>query len=171
MQRNPVYIQPLSELLNPILYAFFKEERDRLTKRLETLIIENQKLGGTQNAYMHGGFLYSTLPFRYFRGIQVKPVHSSLEPDADTLAELMNKLKEDEQKVRQGLSVIIPKCKHKQEFRDALPETLVSLVPELRGMERIEEEGHILREKPMLRYQYQRIVDLVDYYQANKLIY
>ena len=171
VRRNPMYVNPVMELLNPVVDALLDDESTRLKGVLHDLLIRNHALGGTQDAFVHGGEVFHLIPRRFLRNVEIKSVHPSLADEAEDLRQKRSNVERDKRRLRQALSVVIPKCRTKQEVRDVLPETLVTSIPDFKGMEREREEGFILNDHPRLKAQYQKAVELALYYQANQLIY
>lgn len=171
IRRNPLYVDPVMELLTPVVDGLLKTEADRLAKVLQGLILRNHSLGGHKNAFLHGGELFNIVPRRHFRGERVSPIQASLVSEAEHYSTLRDSVERDRKRLNQALSVVIPKCRNKQEVRDVLPETLVARIPAFRGIERQNEEGFILDGNPVLQSHYQQAVDLALHYQANQLIY
>jgi hypothetical protein len=171
LRRNPMYVDPVMELLTPVVDGLLAEEASRLTKVLEDLLIRNHSLGGHLNAFIHGGEVFHILPRRHFRADEIKPLHPSMVAEADHFKMLRDNLERDRKRLYQAFSVVLPKCGNKQEVRDVLPENLVATIPSFRGMERKREEGFILNQHPVLKCQYEQAVCLALNYQANQLIY
>lgn len=166
-----MFVNPVMELLNPVVDGIMEKERKRLNGVLSKLLIKNAETGGNKSAYIHMGDFYSLIPRKYLRNEKVDAIHSSLVSEAEELRQLLAKLDHDTKRIRQALAVVIPKCRDKQSLRDVLPETLVMAIPEFQGMERLSEEGFLLNEFPLLKRQYDQAVEIALYYQANQLIF
>ena len=172
IRRNPLYVNSLPEMMNQLVEDLFKVELTRLARDLDEIVLENQKLGGTMNAFVYQGDIHSTLTPIQLRGIgPIAPLRGALEPQADIYLARLEKAKRDRQRVINSLAVVTRFCRSRQDVRDVFPETLVALVPSLREMERQRDEGFMLRNKPVLLKQFQETVDLLLDYQANRLIY
>lgn len=171
IRRNPIYVDPLMELLTPVVDGLLEHESNRLTEMLRDLLMRNHALGGHMDAFLHGGEIFHVVPRRHFRTDRIKPLHPSLAREVEDYRMLRDNVERDRQWLRQALSVVVPRCRDKQEVRDVLPETLVAAIPAFRGVERQREEGFILDRHPVLKRQYAQAVDLALHYQANQLIY
>jgi len=171
VKRNPLYVDPVMELLTQVVDSLLADESTRLDKVLQDLILRNHSLGGHLNAFIHVGEIFHILPRRLFRGEHIPALHLSMAAEAENLKTLCDNIKRDRRRLYQAFSVVLPKCHNKQEVRDVLPETLVAAIPAFRGVERQQEEGFILDAHPVLKEQYQQAVELALSYQANKLIY
>lgn len=169
--RQIKYIDATMELLNPVLESIMATETKRLNGVLNDLLIRNSHLGGNKSAFIHLGKIYCLIPRKYLRNEKIGTIHPSLQGEAEGLRKLREKLEQDTVRLRQSLAVVAVRCKHKQGLRDALPETLVAALPDFQGMERIEEEGYLLNEHPLLKRQYDQAVEIALYYQANSLLY
>lgn len=166
-----MFIDPVMELLNPVVDSIMEKERKRLNEVLNKLLIKNADHGGNKSAYIHMGHVYCLIPRKYLRNEKVDIIHPSLAEEAEDLRLLLSKLEHDTKRLRQALAVVIPRCRDKQALRDALPETLVMAISAFQGMERLSEEGYLLAEHPVLKRQYDQAVELALYYQANQLIF
>ena len=169
--RNKQFVNPTMELLDPMVAALMDPEKERLTNLLERLILSNQKLGGTMNAFYHLGIMYSVISVHHLRGIQVKNLDPALVHEFEVYLEDRDRYETDRKKLSQALSVVLPKCRSLQAIRDALPEALVGFIPQLRGMERMDPEGFLLRSNPMLHEQFKKASDIALYYIANRMVY
>ena len=171
IHRNPRFVNPIMELLNPMVDGLMTPEKERLDRTLDQLIITNQKRGGTMNAFYYQGLLYANTPTKYLRGIQVANLDQDLEHEFEVYLSDFRLLKENLKRLTQAMSVILPKCRNAQQVRDAIPEALVMFIPQFRGMERMDPEGFLLRSNPMLHEQFQQAIQIALYYVANRIIY
>lgn len=170
-KRNPLYVDPVSELLGPVCSALLARETKRLNAVRVSLIQKNGNIGGSPDGFLYAGKVYTELRGPARHGKIFKPIAKQLEQDAYDLVFLTDRLEADGQILRQSLSVVIPLCRTKQDVRDVLPETLVADIPTFRGIPRQREEGFALNEKPLLKAQYKKAVEIALYYRVNQLIY
>lgn len=171
LPRSPLYNSPVMSLLDPVIAGLFKDESDRLAEELKALVVENHRLGGTEHVFIHRGEILSHLKPVETRAMPKDLVVPALMDRADNWIRLRDKLEDDTNRLRQALTVVLPRCRSKQDVRDVLPETLVAMVPEFRGIARQGAEGFLLDEHPRLKSQYGRVAGIVDYYIANRLLY
>lgn len=171
LYRSSKHISPVAELVDPVCSALMNRETKRLQGVKENLIKDNSSLGGAPEGFLYQGTIYSNAKGPARRAAKLKPIHESLTNRAEDFQFLSNKLEIDRQILRQSLSVVIPKCRTKQDVRDALPETLIEDIPDFRGMQREREEGFLLDENPLLKSQFERAVSIALYYRVNQLIF
>lgn len=171
IRRQPMYVNDVQELANSLVEQVFSYEHGFIEEETKGLIIANQALGGTMNAFVFHGALHACVPQRTLRGIVVKPLHPSLEDRGERLLSRKTRVDRDHRRITNSLAVVTVKCRSRQDIRDALPETLVNLVPELSQIDRLREEGCLISDNQMLLKQFQDSVTLLLDYQANRLIY
>ena len=154
--------------------AVFKGEGTWAKQALDSIMDQNTLLGGTQNAFSLGGknYLRQSLKQFDFRGIPIKPLHKSLYTDMQRYYDRTYRVETDRTKVTQFFKVLFPRCQNLQDLRDALPEPVVSLVPELQRLPRSQEKAFVLRGlHPAHMGQFDRVTDIVLFYIANRLVY
>jgi len=169
--RNIPQTTALMALLQPMVEALMTTEADRLKGQLQTLLKQNVEQGGSKDAYTHRGEVYSLLPRVYLRGTTILPITPSLVPQAEDYRLSLQAVERDTRRIRQALSVVVPRCSSKQEIRDVLPESLAAQIPDFRGMERHHTEGFVLKDMPDHLEQFQEAMNLAISYQANQLIF
>lgn len=165
------HVNEVQEMVNALIKQIFSYEVDHLAQVLKNLVLQNQSLGGTMNAFIYNGSIYSVIDGRFLRGLTVLPLHRSLLDEAESYTARKERVERDNRRAINSMSVVALKCTSRQDVRDVLPETLIGLVPELSQMERIRPEGFLLKHSPVLMKQYQDTLDLLLDYQANRLIY
>lgn len=169
---NPRNPHPIMRLIDPLVRAFVRQETDRLDQDLLHIIIKNHSKGGAKEGYTLDGSRISTLAIKFTRGIVLHPVHPEVYVEAKQNTELRNMLTKDTRRMRNGLAVLLSRCRSVTGVRNSLPEALVALLPaDIQSIPRIEEPGFLLREEPTLHAQFQILSEIVAYYQANRLLY
>lgn len=171
IRRQEQYRNPMQDLIDAVLLETFQHEQERLKNDFEQLVIENQTRGGTMNGFRYEGLLYAVIPLNKFRQENIANLAEDLVPAFQRYMESKNRLEKDIQRIRNSLSVVLNKCRHPQDVRDVLPEVIVCKVDKFRGMDRIREEGWVLRDFPHLKAQFESAIELLCFYQANRLIY
>lgn len=170
MRRLDKYINPVQELVHPLIKDLVQGELAFLRSWLERLVLKNQEAGGTPNAFIFEAEVYSHIPLHERRGLHVEPILSLFVDEARALKEQLAKANRAEMQIKQALSLVASKCRHIQDVRDVLPETLVMAIPELAKLERMRPEGFILSENPLMAKRYNDAIDLLLELQSNKLI-
>lgn len=170
-QRNPLHVHPAMALVYPAVDQIFESELTRLGDELRQIVVANHKLGGHPNAFTLDGLRYSIVKTYFLRGEKIPEISPSLDLRARNWIASQASLEHDHKRVLRGLSVILSKTRNRQEIRDAIPETLIQDIHELKGMERHEPYGQLLEAYPTLRVQYEEAIDMLMNYRANQLIY
>lgn len=70
-----------------------------------------------------------------------------------------------------GLAVLVLRCSTLQDLRDALPDSVVSLFPELASLSRFREPGWPFEDKPLQAHDYRATEELLGFYVTNRLLY
>lgn len=159
--KNMIVSHAFSELFEP--------EKKAQRRKLELLIVENQAMGGTMGAFRFEGILITLQSTKAFRGQEVLCLRKELEPAYRLIQKAEKNLSQDILRIKQALSMVVPKCRNLQDLRDNLPEAMVSKIPSLSSIPRINEEGFSLNDRPHLIDQFRKASDLVFRYQANRL--
>jgi hypothetical protein len=162
---------PRLTLIQLLLQDILRHEQKRLDRVLGTLLEQNAMHGGSAKAFLHKGAIFSLEPMKIVRGHPVKPLVNHLAEDADYLVEMRKQLASTEQRLRQGLSVVVTRCAGHQDLRDALPDVLVRELPSLRGLQRTRPEGFMLAGNPRLKEQFDSVCELALQYAANQLFF
>lgn len=169
MPRPPIH--PYLPLIPPLMESLMGVERARLKKEKSKLVKKNHLLGGSEVGFYYLDMRFADADQRFQEGTPLPYVLGALIEDASDLYAEVRRVEADEQKLRQALSVVVPKCNTLQEVRDVLPEIFIREVPQLRALERQREPGFILEEYPMLKPQFMKALEIADYYTVNKLIF
>lgn len=160
-----------SNLLPKLMNALMGPEIKRISKNVDSLIQQNSHLGGSAFAYIYQDKRYNKSNSFIPRDRDIKPIHKTLEEQADKLHKELAKVEFDQQKMKQSLSVVLSRCKNIQDVRDVLPETFVKNVPVFQGLDRQKEPGFLLDEFPALRIQYNKAIEISEYYMVNQILY
>ena len=159
------------DFLSELVTNFFADEIRRLYIIQKDLTERNHSLGGHPDGFYHGGQIYYLgKPFTVLRAT-ITAIKPSLEADAQDFALMQTKLRQDTNRLKAALVVIASRCKTLQGLRDALPESVALQCSTMQRLPRTKDEGWVLTENPMLMSQFQKVVDITLYYQANRLIY
>jgi hypothetical protein len=146
-------------------------EHKRFQGIANDLVKKNHRLGNGEFGFYFMGKRYTTHHADFLVGMTLPNIHPELIEDVRFLIADIEKAERDTKKLSQSLSVVLPKCSTNQEVRDTLPEVFIRDVPVLRSLERKHPEGFILEKFPMLKRQYDKAVEIAEYYMASKLVY
>lgn len=162
---------PASQMRDPLMELFMRDETARLRELTAKLCMDNAALGGTPNAFRYNSRIYHAIPLRDIHRTSVKQIDTTLEDRAAHLEHVTEIFERDTKRLTQGITVVLSRCTTSQDVRDALPEELVQISPELSTLPRTRPEGYVLEEHPMLRKQFEATMELALYYTANRLIF
>ena len=160
-----------SAVISSFDYQLFKSEAERISKMTLDLHEKNEKLLGVIAAgfkmsgkvyHMRGrptGTAYADFP----------SLHFNLRQEGINLLHQIDKLDINKSLIRQMLLKISMKCKDAQDFRDAIPESIVSMF-NLSHLSRLRTEGWLFADNARETKQYNRIADLIAFYSAMQLM-
>lgn len=158
-------------LIEPIIRSLMGKEISRLEDWTAQLVVENQALGGHPYGFFYYGIIFSHYERRHTASEGLKAIDSSLTPQAHALHTATQKRRSDEQKLRQTLSVLLSRCRTRQDARDSLPEILAKSINELKTLPRERPEGFIIAKSTYHINQFNVAMDIVNYYTFNKMVY
>lgn len=158
-------------LQGPLINSVMGPELARYENHKKALVAKHHRLGGGEYGFYYMGHRFTTHEAAYLVDITLPNVHPELTEEVQLLFDDIQKAEHDFKKLSQALSVVLPKCQTLQDVRDTLHEVFIRDVPRLRSIPRVNQEGYILDEHPMLKRQYMKAVEIAEYYTANKLIY
>lgn len=161
----------LKEIVDQLVKMIFSSEDTRIAKYKLEMVKRNRELGGNKDGFFFQGILYSDmlthLSFKGDRG----SIYPELEKEMLSFVNDINKINYDKVRINQALSLLIRDCKDNQDLRDALPNSLVSMVPSIANIPRQREEAYILKDNKRTYNQYMKIRSLIEFYVTAKLLY
>lgn len=161
-----------SPVIIPALVASLRERDDKaLNQELQELIEQNHALGSPKHGFLYGGAFRTQLPPRAQAGAEKKHIHASLLPAAKDYVARVNILDKEMLRITNGLSLVMRPCKDWQDVRDAVPDALKQVIPEMAHLSRLKEEAWALRDQPLLKHQYELTAELLLFYFTNRLLY
>lgn len=172
-QRNPFAAAPVAALrykaVMDLISEFFRQESERQKDQLNKLIRRNVPFSGSTDGFTFEGVTFTELKRRPSKPFS--QLDGSLHDEAKLLITVGKKMEADRERMRRSLAVLFNRCETTQEFRDALPEPLVTFLPSARGLTRTRDAGALLAENPLLQRDFQTLLDIVFYYEANRLVF
>lgn len=154
-----------------LLNTLFEREEAFLTKRYNALIVQNVALGGSTDGFRHMGVIYSQLTGPGRQRGSYGTLHRSLIPEVGTFLDDRKAIDNDKDRVKMALSLVLRDCQTFQDIRDALPNGVVDLIPECRGLVRTREQAFTLADNPRSYTQYMAIREKIEFYVASRLLY
>ena len=170
------------QILDKIITILFEPEARRIDKLVSRLNELNHRAKGKPcYGFMHMGEVY--VPSEHidsFRAVHGRRGASQAVPTLaitlmdearDFLAEV-NKVKSDKDLIRQVLFKLIFQAGSKQEIRDALPECIVQLLPELKNYNRQQNDpAYLIRSDWRAVRDYEKALPKIELYAMTRLLY
>lgn len=161
----------LHAFLDGVLDILFEPEIRRLASIVDELDAANREIRGhTVMGFMHNGQAYlpraATVRPKQFPALAFTLTNRAAVWDKDR-----RQVGEDKQIIKQVLWLVTKDCTTMGDVRDALPESIIELVPSMANMQRSNEDGYPVKGDPKLYAQYLKIRDMIDVYWACRMIY
>jgi hypothetical protein len=167
--------------LDAIMKRLFEPEARRIDNHIKKLTEKNIALkGGLLLGFIHLGEVY--LPkeneplykatSHSLRGKSVQPLAFELIQEASDFISDIKKLNLDKAQIKQVLFHQIINACNLQEIRDALPECIVPLMPELKGLNRqLTDPTYWIRSDPRAVKEFNRMLPKIEFYAMTRMIY
>lgn len=162
----------LNEIVTEILKKLFAPEKDALQPRILEIINKNATLMGNiaANGFRYKGETYSNLAHATRLGNNSN-LHHDLYNEMDLLLVEKKELDYDKARVKAGLIILLQTAYTDQDYRDALPNCLTSMIERFKGMPRTREETYTLKDDPQKMNQYKKVAPLIEYHSASRFLY
>jgi hypothetical protein len=157
--------------VNRIVGELFQRDKRRLNMHLEELIEANHQAGGPPHGFLFGGQFHTNLPLHQQRQAEKKLLAPALHVSGRAYMKDISQTNAEKGRLTQGLSILLAPCQGLQDIRDALPDVVVSLFPELSSLSRMREEGWPFRDKPLQMHAFKQTAEILGFYVANRLLY
>lgn len=160
------------QVVDVLIKALFDPDRRRLTAQVDRLIARNEECLGQQGLHC---FIYNGVPYRQSNvtgHIKRYPgLDYSLWDDMELLLKDQKTVERDQSFIRQALIMLIEPCCSLQEVRDALPECVVDIMPELRALERRYELMWSIRGNVRAQRQVARVIPKLEAYAVARMMF
>ena len=162
----------INEIIRALTDALFSAEIKRLRKRELDLVTENRSLSSEHyDGFFYQGQFYTDLDRSLAaKGIKTS-LHPSLVPSMERHIKDKKEVEFDRLRVKQALALLLKDVRTAQDLRDALPNQLVEMIDQIKGMERSRPEGFTLMTDPRKIKQYQKLREKIEFYTAARLLY
>lgn len=157
-------------LIPSLIRDLFEKDYDRLNERIGSLIEENFRLRGSQHGYLYFGEFWTLLPIAQRKGVEKRILHPSLQPQGKEIYDERKLIQGEQQRLTQGLSMLLRDCHNEQDVRDALPDTATLLLPNLASLPRTRPDGWPYGGKALHQHTHELIVGIFDFYAANQIL-
>jgi hypothetical protein len=135
------------------------------------MITSNAMQGGSPDGFRHMGLVHTHLTGAARSRGNYGKLQSELVPQMDALAVERKIMTDDRDRISQALFLVLRGCQSAQDVRDALPNSLKDLMPQLKGLERTRPEAFTLADNPRSYTQYMKLREKIDFYVAARLLY
>ena len=146
-------------------------DASRLNTIRDSLIERNWQAGGHQHGFLFGGKYFTNLPPTQQFAAPKKVAEASIIPEAQ---QFINEAKlHDREKlhIKQGLMPLLTACISDQDVRDALPESIVKLFPDLVKFPRTRPEAWPIKDSPLQMFAWEHVEASILMHVSNRLIY
>jgi hypothetical protein len=160
--------------INIILTKLFAAEERRLSGIISRLNTKNKQFRETKvDGFIHAGLYYVPKDAISIRGPrQTKTaLHLSLIGEMESFLGEANRVKSERKLISQALFNLLSPCTSLQDVRNALPECLVSCVPDISKLNRTDIEAYTIQDKPRELRQYKTALLQIEVYVATQLLY
>ena len=144
-------------------------ESKRLQKQVDALARENIVRGSSSSSMIVKGVIMSASSRAV--GIGAKPVHPELEDRLWQLHLAMKSFAVERNHIRHVTSFIIPDEYDDSNYRNALSDVVVNMIPRLKVLPRTRPECFFIMGQEAKMNQYYRARDTLEYYIGNLLVF
>lgn len=162
----------LGASIDKIVRAIFEKE-DKRTEQYELQMVKRNReaQGKHSDGFFYAGNFHSDLELSLrAKGIKTT-LHPNLMGDMDLHYQQKREVDFDKVRVKQALALLLNDCRCLQDIRDALPNSLATVVEGTSSLERTRPEGYTLENSERGKRQYQKLRDKIEFYMAMKLLY
>ena len=162
---KPVFISAVCNKL-------FEPEERRLDRIVTDLDKQNREIKGhSRHGFILGGTTYIPKSSPFIPNSRGYPgLCFSLTGSANEFLKVVKQIQDDKQYISQIMHLLIAPCECAEDIRNALPESLVSLAPQLEALPRTNAEAYTLIGNDRAMRQYQLMIDKIDFYSAMRLL-
>lgn len=162
----------LHTFLDGLMTTLLEPEGRRLDRIVTELDAANREIKKhTVMGFMYNGQVYIPKAAKTRQTGGYPSLAFSLTNQAAVWCADMKQVEEDRQIIKQVLWLVTKECPTMGDVRDALPESIVSLVPSMSNMQRTKEDGYTVVHDERLHAQYLKIRDKIDVYRACRMLY
>jgi hypothetical protein len=161
----------LFETVTELLKALFDREEAQIKKREQAMLARHIQTGGSTDGFRHLGLVYSDLAGYSRRMGKYDRLHQSLVPEMSAILTDQKMVAADRDRIKQALAMVLRHCHSFQDMRDALPNCMKDLIPEIRNLDRTRPEAYTLEDNRRSYTQYMALREKIEFYVASRLLY
>jgi len=172
-------MQNSHQWIDAIVTKLFAPESRRIDKMIEDLNRRNSEIKKkVLFGFMHLGTRYipesckTQVAANRRQQLAMPTLAFELNDKASVFISDVNKVNLDKDQIRQLLFKLLYPTQSLQEIRDALPDCLIPLVPEISGLSRqIDDPTWFIRNDTRALKQYEKVLPKIELYAISRLIY
>jgi hypothetical protein len=161
----------LYELVTGLIATLFEREEASLTRRIENVATRNSALGGSIDGCRHAGVVFTSLKGKKRSMGSYSRIHPTLVEEANLILEDQKILASEKAKIQQAFAIVLRDARSLQDIRDALPNAVRDIAPELSHLERTRPEAYTLADNPRSYTQYMKLRDKIEYHVASRMLF
>jgi hypothetical protein len=168
----PVY--SISSFIDPLLTKLLAAEDRRMGNILSKMNTKNKRLNDTKiDGFIHRGIYYIPKDAVWIRVAKQSKtaLHLSLIGEMESFLKDRQRVEDDRKLISQVLFNLLSPCRSNQDIRNALPNCLVSVMPELAKLPRTDSEAYTLQDNPRALRQYEMALLKMEVFVATQLLY
>lgn len=137
-------------------------------RHIQLLVDQNKELTGEGKGFLFKGQFWSNEKTNPSEPKHI--IHKSLYAEAQQMYDDVMQARKDKLSIERHLSMLLRPCRSLQDYRDALPDAFAEFLPQLRELSRTRPEAWHLEGQAFLIERHKRIMELINYYHASRLI-
>lgn len=160
------------EVIDHIITVLFEPDRRRIEAWIDRMIAKNEEAMGKTNVhcFIYNGDFYRQSNVRGF--IQYRPaLEYALWPEMDKLVADQRQVENDKAFCKQALVMLLEPCGTIQEIRDALPDCVAEVMPQLQGLERRYAPLWSISGNPRAQRQVAKIMPKLEMYSVTRMMF
>lgn len=160
------------ELIQIVSEKLTEKDVIRLNQKASDLIQKNMQLGNPSDGFLFHGQFVSELPRSQQSRATKKLLHKDLHDEGRAYFEELKLLENEQKRIRFGMQVLLKKARGLQDIRDMLPDVLMFHLPtEISTLPRTRPEGFQFQDDITKMHDYDKTVEILNFYTANHLLY
>ena len=157
--------------VDALLKALSDREVASFEKRKRAFVNRNMALGGSSDGFRYMGLVYTDLEPQMRKMGKYDRLHPSLAPELEAILAEEKTFKFDMERIKQAFALVLRDCRSFQDMRDALPNCMKDLIPEIARLERTRPEAFTLAENERSYKQYMKLREKIEFYVASRLLF
>lgn len=165
-------INNLPKIIEVLSKVLFEAEFRRLESLIKKLNQQNRECSRlVQDGFVYGGITYVPKDSSMLVKGPKPALAFELTQDMEEFLQDQRTIETDKKLIEQIFYNLLYQCNNLQEVRDALPECLVSLVPDLSKLPRHLNQGFTVQFGDRPYRQFMGILPKIEFYSATRLLY